>query len=865
MTCRVIAFVLVLICMNGFAESYIWTGGTGAFQTDSNWSPVGVPGEADTAGFTTAGTYGVTFAGDAQNAGATVGADVTFGLNGYSWLLTGSLAFSGSGVARFGGGAFQVNGNISVGANRKLVLNSGTGSFLGHVDAPSAGGIIEVNGGEHTVAGRMQIYPSASGDPAFRMTGGSLAMTNAADPARLVFNSGARVSLEGGTLAVRYQTDFQSAPNAPGILDIHTNATFISAPGVGFNTSRSAGSRSIINIVGGSLILSNCNFNMVHTQFSPSAVTATGIVNLVDGLLYVTSARFGYWSNTYAVVQQTGGRLHAQNDLYLGYYTNALGRYVLEGGSAWCSQLYVGGWAFGTGEVVVAGGRLAVAGNSSGVGKIANSCGRFLQSGGDVVFSNAFTAGMAAGSYGVITNTGGRLVVNGDLNLGSSGAGAFGRAYFAGPSNVLKGTVSVGNSATDRGELIVADGVLVCEGLLRVGNVVHSTGLVSIAGGTCLVKNLTVGNAGNGTLALSGGLVAVTNGGTLMVANAAGSTANVTISGGTNLFYGQSVSFGHNGSALVRITGGYTYITNRVIFGGSVSGTGRLELVDGVLSVPIIGGRDPTLPTNPGGYSEVFFDGGRLEHSVVCESWMPGSFVSSFAKATLTGRGLVIDSNGGTLTVPQALSNEVGHAGSITKKGAGKVTLSSWHNAFTGRVVAEQGELAVSAGGGIHLCGGVAVDAGAFLNLSAAGALRDTLTAAGTVSRIDGVLSLKPGSVLTNGVGAVMGGSGVVTGRVVFASGSVYGRGKAGGTGPLLVTGDVTVGAGMTVALTGYTVEELWAGIPLVTAAGTMQVAEMLPVTLDGTPHQYWWAKLAGDGKTLTAYVIPKGTFISVR
>jgi hypothetical protein len=49
--------------------------------------------------------------------------------------------------------------------------------------------------------------------------------------------------------------------------------------------------------------------------------------------------------------------------------------------------------------------------------------------------------------------------------------------------------------------------------------------------------------------------------------------------------------------------------------------------------------------------------------------------------------------------------------------------------------------------------------------------VRDPLTATGTASRIDGALTLKPGVTLTNGVGAALGGTGVVTGSVVFASG----------------------------------------------------------------------------------------------
>jgi len=245
---------------------------------------------------------------------------------------------------------------------------------------------------------------------------------------------------------------------------------------------------------------------------------------------------------------------------------------------------------------------------------------------------------------------------------------------------------------------------------------------------------------------------------------------------------------------------------------------------------------------------------------------MPAGFVSMFGKATLTARGAVIDSNGGVLAIPQALSNEVGYAGSFTKKGAGKLGLASWYNAFTGQVAVQEGELNVPGSGAIFLTGGVAIDAGAVLNLSAAGAVRGTLTASGTVSRIDGTLTMKSGTVLTNGLGAALGGGGVVTGSVVFAVGCVYSRDKAVSSGPLHVTAGTVFQSGATVRLTGYTVADLASGIPLVAAvsSGTIQVPGRMPVLLDGASHPYWWTSLSVDGKTLTARVVSFGTLIKV-
>ena len=71
----------------------------------------------------------------------------------------------------------------------------------------------------------------------------------------------------------------------------------------------------------------------------------------------------------------------------------------------------------------------------------------------------------------------------------------------------------------------------------------------------------------------------------------------------------------------------------------------------------------------------------------------------------------------------------------------------------------------------------------------------------------------------------------------------------------------------MTVQLTGYTAQDLNAGIPLLTAVSpsVIQVSGKLPVTLDGVSKDTWWATPAADGKTLTAHVNPFGTMISVQ
>lgn len=69
------AIVSMIVVTRVGAADYTWSGVSGSFQEASNWSPATVPGTADHAKFTSAGTYTVSFAGDVANTGSTVGAN----------------------------------------------------------------------------------------------------------------------------------------------------------------------------------------------------------------------------------------------------------------------------------------------------------------------------------------------------------------------------------------------------------------------------------------------------------------------------------------------------------------------------------------------------------------------------------------------------------------------------------------------------------------------------------------------------------------------------------------------------------------------------------------------------------------------
>jgi autotransporter-associated beta strand protein len=887
--------MLALAASVALATDYTWNqnSGTNSFQTSSYWTPTGLPGAADKASFTAAGTYGVTFADHVTNANASVGAgaDVTFDLGGYSWRLTNAspLVFSGAAVARYGGGTLEMTKtnsasftgpNPNPGSSQKLILNSGTSTFRGSIGT-GAGGTLEINGGTHSLMSGLNLSTAPAGGVSFRMTGGTATVENISyTDARTVLNNSfsAKMSLEGGSFVMKNTMDVYGG----GVIDVYSNAIFTTSAAL--NLARSSGYQGSMNIYGGTV----SNTGIVYVGLTTST---TGRVCLAEGLLYTGSHIYlGFAQDSAGIIQQSGGLFRsAAGALTLGYAIRSLGVYTQEGGVAWCNTISAGTGANASGEIYLKGGTLTTP-NALNLGYGSASVGRLAQSGGSLITSNSLFVGSLSGAYGVYSNTGGRAWCN-QLRVGYA-AGSTGEVFLTGgtlAASGVSGASTVGEVAGASARMFQSGGALIVSNALAVGNAVGAAGSYTNTGGSMwLSGTLIIGNSAGtsgkmlfngsslearggitvgsysfatGELALAGGQLPMTNA-ILMVGSLTGAVGKVEISGGTNLF--QTIGIGSSGLALLRVTGGYTHTTNRIIVGLATPSTGRVELVGGILAMPFIDGRAGPAYNNPtGGYAEVLFDGGTLRPAT--DGNTPASrnaFVSDFSKATLTGRGAVIDTAGETLMIPQVLSNAMGYAGSFTKKGAGKLTLTSGANNFTGRVAVEQGELAVS--GNVFLTGGVAISPGALLSIS--GTVNDALTASGTVSRIDGALALKTGGALTNGLGAVLGGSGVVTGKVVFATGSAWARDKADPDGTLQVTAGAVFQTGVTARLTGYTPQDLAAGIPLVTAGavGGLQLSGWVPVTLDGISKSTWWATLSADGKTLTARVIPFGTLIRV-
>jgi autotransporter-associated beta strand protein/T5SS/PEP-CTERM-associated repeat protein len=644
----------------------------------------------------------------------------------------------------------------------------------------------------------------------------------------------------------------------------------------------------------------------------------TGTLHVAGGLLASSNdVAIGSGYPGYGAVLMTGGGILCSNSVKIGDWGGS-GAFDMRGGSIWsANSVIIANGNGSTGTLVMTGGRIVTPQNVT----IANNplkgaWGTLVMSGGEIIASNSLT--LANGAW---TNWGKALVTGGSIeaNTMTVGGNGWGEWVQSNGTVTVRSNLIAGNGASGTGTVALAGGELtvrtnltagvsgfgslrVSGGTLTVSNslncadVLNSRGSLALAGGRVAAKGGTWGNKGLAQVEISGGtnafsgtvtvgnytqaVLQITGGSNsfpnLYVArNNAGSSASVTVSGGQTTV-ADYLDVGQAGPAVlevaggelttkylrlnpgtpvspvppqseIRVTGGRLQVNNDCYMPDTASITGRLTLAGGVFAVPAV--------RQHHGKLHVLFDGGTVE-ALRSDS----TFIRALDRLALTGNGLVADSAGFAIGTSLALPDADGEHGRLVKKGAGVFTLNA-DNSFTGPVVVEGGELALGAGGLITLAGGCEVDGGALLNLSAR-ALDFTLPA-GTVSRIDGELRLASGKTLTVASGATLSGTGTV-GRVALESGATFARAAAAG-GALMNVGVLVIPAGATINLTGYTAEELWPGIQIV-SGGTLSVAQggSVNVTLDGAASQAPVALRVSNG-ALTAFSYNPGTLIKLQ
>ncbi|NLG01859.1 MAG: hypothetical protein GX565_17160 [Lentisphaerae bacterium] len=349
-------------------------------------------------------------------------------------------------------------------------------------------------------------------------------------------------------------------------------------------------------------------------------------------------------------------------------------------------------------------------------------------------------------------------------------AAAYGRLEVSGGTNLLvpaSGGSLVGGRL-GRGDIAVSGGLTVFKGALYLAYFSGSAFDLTVSGGRLDLTQLQVGREGQGSFTCTGGEVNMT--GQLALGVAANGVGAVTISGGT-VKTAADVAMGSAAGAVADLT---------------LSGSGLLQCR-----------RIYKVSNDVTAHAGLLFDGGTLQASTSLSN-----VIDVLDEVCLTTNGLVLDSDGKNVSIRSVLQNQTGQAGSLTKKGAGTLTLAA----------------ARTATGPVSVLGGTLVASNA-------------LAVAEGLSTVNGTLTLTAGS-LSIAAGAALAGTGTVS-SLELAGNAVVSRAKADGWVTALQADSLSTGGPLTVSLTGYTVGDLEAVLPLIRTPSPLDVSQVT-VTVDG-------------------------------
>ena len=482
---------------------------------------------------------------------------------------------------------------------------------------------------------------------------------------------------------------------------------------------------------------------------------------------------------------------------------------------------------FAASTVTFEGGSLNVS-NSVTIGVTGYGKGTLVLRGGALCqATNIFWIGYAAGATGEIVNVDGQLTQLGGGStfvIGKEGRGAL---TICGGTTYIARSPVMGVAASGLGVLNVLEGSntfgTVVNDCLSAGN--SGKGVIMGYGGTNSVRNFSLGDGvGNGVMTLTNGLWSIAESawvgrsgrGTLLV----GGGEMRFLTGGAVLAIGRYAG----ATGLVTVAAGLLDVNGSLWMGGGANALAQLALTsNGVLRTQTIMEKDAAAT------SQLVFDGGTLQAAA------SGTLVQALDDVRLTANGLVVDSAGYNVSIVPTLQDAAGESGSVTKKGAGSLTLAGTR-AATGPVSVLGGTLVVS--------NGVTVTAG--------------------TSRIDGTLALTSDNRLTVGAGATLSGTGTVT-RLTLVDGAVFARAKADGAAIPLTVADCVAGGKIAVLLSGYDLAELKKSLPLISVPNVFVDPSKVTVTLNGQTNARLRTKYVNvSGRQVLCVFYFEGTLIAV-
>lgn len=424
-------------------------------------------------------------------------------------------------------------------------------------------------------------------------------------------------------------------------------------------------------------------------------------------LTFNGAANDGNWNNTAnwatAIIPGAGDNAAVNNAANAGpNITTTVG----------VSQFWVGTGAGNSGSATVATGGTVNAGAWTVVGREGGT-GTLTQSGGTInQNTRSFIIGSNNGSNGTFNQTGGtvNVVAAAEQFRIAETTGSTGTVTSSGTINVVKNAVFGPGTASftlNAGGTFAISGNTNGNGELQIGQGATGIGTFTQNGGTVTVNNwVSVGRGGGqGTFNLNGGSFTKSANGSFLVGDGSTGTftqtagsltlaagdlkigsggnntinCNVTCSGGLVDVQAGRTQLGENGSTICTMTLSQTaeHRTNAMII-GAVTTTGTLNANGGTLKANSITGGAGTANAN--------FSGTQI----IAKMASP-AFIADLDSAVIQTGGLLIDSAGFNLTVPQAFSG----SGNIVKSGLGTLSLTG-PGTNTGNVLVNAGTVVVS-------------------------------------------------------------------------------------------------------------------------------------------------------------------------
>ncbi|HUK83103.1 MAG TPA: hypothetical protein VLZ12_10795 [Verrucomicrobiae bacterium] len=396
-------------------------------------------------------------------------------------------------------------------------------------------------------------------------------------------------------------------------------------------------------------------------------------------------------------------------DIYVGYSTNSAGSVSLADGQTIFTNGYTVVGFYGSGRVLLSNG--------------------ILQTEDDISVPNAVFVGFGPGSLGVLSISGGNLVVPEHLSLAED-------------------TGSAGQLWLDGGQLIATNNCLITVGGNAAGRLIVSNGQLAAS---CLIVSDALGSSG--TLTLAGGSVNLSGG--MTIAQGQGATGSVFITGGQLLATNQGVLVNNFETNLLSVTvGGFgvgqltvsngSLLAQKVVVGDCENSQGTLTIAGGTVSVAsrVIAGARSYIgtATNANARGAIQVTGGSL--AVTNQS---GAGLLTIGQL---GSGLFIQS-GGQVEVDQLTIAAASIWSGISTGLTGAV----------GHAVLSNGQLlaqSVAIGVGTNCQGDLTIVGGqlAVTNQSGTAQLVVGLAGLGTFAQSGGVVTVDR-LLLTNGIGSV--------------------------------------------------------------------------------------------------------------